>query len=149
MCECNCSPGPLGKIRAPTGWYAIEFHPGCDNGCGTEMGLAVTHFPKMDEDAKDALRGVKELRWFDSPPYSTLRTWATPVLDTAILHAKFAAQQDSEDDDLGAAPSFALEEFIESGGLRDTFFATIAAEESKARKRRRRPRPSSPEEPTP
>lgn len=126
MGECGCDTEKIGRIPGPRpgSWYVLEVHPGCTNGCGTEISLGVAEVEEGSEEWDI---------WFEEVPvleFSSYRQWGTHVLDTEILKRAFMAEI-GEDDDLADAP-FALEEFVNGGGLREVFYQTRAAEQERA-----------------
>jgi hypothetical protein len=117
MCECGCGElRAMAKLRAPGGgWYAIEVYPGCRD-CGTGWALGASKIAAGREEEEYLLENVEEV------VFDQYGTWGRPILDTDVLLDQFAKDVGG-DDDLGEA-NFALQEFVDHGGLQAVFFET-------------------------
>jgi len=63
MCQCGCVEGNEAyKLRAPDGWYVIEFQPGCDY-CDHGPGLVVFHPDAIDHFDNGYIDDIPELPW--------------------------------------------------------------------------------------
>lgn len=119
MGECGCGdPRPIARMSGPEPglWYMLEVYPGC-SGCGTDWALSVYRTREDDELLFQPWVPVVEFGQYDQ--------WGVPILDTGILLSRFREEEVGEEDDEYESPSWALDDFLRRGSLRDVHFETV------------------------
>ena len=113
MGECGCSAEAVGKIPLSDGTTLIvEVYPGCEY-CGADWALSLLSLKNDNPD----------MEWHEETPvitFDSIGYWHRPILDAEKLRASFAQYADKPDDEYDPV-NYAMDEFLDRGGLRDAF----------------------------